>query len=416
MQYLLLILVALNIFANDDLDLAKMAYNNGLEPVPRTFESLLATIGADKKELSKQKIRLGKKLFFEKELSLGKDISCATCHSFDKGGADERPTAIGHMNQANPFHLNTPTVLNTVFSKKLFWDGRSDTLADQAKGPLQAPFEMSITPDLAEQRISDKEEYQVLFKEVYGNDSITFDNIADAISAYEKTIVTRGRYDDFLLGDFNALTKEEKEGMELFITKSCVGCHNGIGLGGGVLRRFPLLNHTIWSLSKPKDIKALQDKYESVLSTLQKQNLQNDIVKQEYMEMHLSKKEKELLEKGFFDQVDKKELEKVMTTTACNTCHLGQSYKITKELIKDIAFPFENKGGFLGKSSDRYFRVPLLRNIVKTQPYFHNGAVEKLEDAIRLMGRHQSRTELSDTQIKKIIAFFKAVDGELIEY
>jgi cytochrome c peroxidase len=416
MRYLLLILVAINIFANDDLDLVKMAYNNGLEPVPRTFESLLAVIGADSKELTKQKIALGKKLFFEKKLSLHKDINCASCHSFDKGGADERSTAIGHMDRENPFHLNTPTVLNTAFSKKFFWNGRSETLEDQAKGPLQAPFEMSITPDLAEQRIQDILEYQILFTKIYGDEGITFENIADAISAYEKTIITHGKYDDFLLGDFDALTKEEKEGMKLFITKSCVGCHNGIGLGGQVLRQFPLLTHTIWSLSKPKYIKSLQDKYEMFLQTIQDQKLKNDTTKKEYLKRYFSKKDTKLLEKGFFDQIDPQKVSKVMTTTGCNSCHLGESYKITKELIKDIAFPFKNKGGFLGKSSTRYFRVPLLRNIVRTAPYFHNGEVEKLEDAIKIMGRHQSRANLSDTEIKKIIAFLKAVDGELVKY
>lgn len=411
MRYIVVIFLMIGLYANDDVELVKQALRNGLKPIPNNFEALLKVLGEEKDDLSKEKIILGKKLFFEKELSLGRDISCASCHGFDRGGADSMPTAIGHKNRANPFHLNSPTVFNTAFSKKFFWNGRSESLQDQAKGPMQAPFEMSITPELAEQRISDKLEYQKIFEKVYGKESISFENIADAISAYEKTIVTRGRFDEFLLGNFEVLSKSEKAGLDLFISKGCVGCHNGYALGGQVMRKFPLVYHNIWSLIKPIEVKALSDKYNTIFKKLETKNFSNDIKKLSFLRENLTDKEIELIKDGFFSSNIK-----AVVSTSCKECHINGSNKIDDKLIAKIAFPFENKGGFLGEDSSKSFRVPLLRNIVRTAPYFHNGSVEKLEDAIKLMGRHQSRAELKDDEVKNIVAFLKAVDGEIVEY
>ena len=417
MKYLLFTLLIINLFAIDDLKLLKLAYNSGLKPVPANFEALLIALNTNEQELSKEKITLGQKLFFDKNLSLNRDISCASCHSFDKGGADSKSTAIGHKNQENPFHLNTPTVLNTAFSKKYFWNGRSGTLQEQAKGPLQASFEMSITPQLAEQRIGGKEEYKQLFINAYGSSEITFDKIALAISTYEKTLITKGRYDDFLLGDFHALNKKEKEGLELFIKKSCVGCHNGIGLGGQVLRKFPLVYHSVWSMAKPIEIKVLQTKYNNFLTEMNALHFTNDTAKLEYIKSKMGKKDFQLLQKGFFDHIEKNDSLKAIITSSCAHCHEKDTTNIKNNLVQEFAFPFENKGGFLGATEPKkYFRVPLLRNVINTQPYFHNGSIEKLEDTIKIMGIHQSRTNLSDNEIEKIISFLKAVNGEIINY
>ena len=383
MKYLMIVLLSLYLFGSDDEKLILLAYESGLKPVPKSLESLRYHLNDD---LDLAKIALGKKLFFDKNLSLKRDINCATCHSFDKGGVDGLSSAVGHLNQENPFHLNAPTVFNTAFSKKLFWDGRSDSLQDQAKGPLQAPFEMSITPRLAEQRVRENHKYPPLFQKAYGSADITFETIADAIASYEKTLLTRGRYDDFLLGDVNALNQSEKAGLELFITKGCAGCHNGRGLGGQAMRKFPLSNHKIWSMSNPKIIGELITRYQKRLK--------------------LSEHDHKLLQEGFFQKTD---------SDRCTTCHIDDGIEVKKELIKMVAFPFENRGGFLG-ASNRYFRVPLLRNVVKTKPYFHNGSVEKLEDAIRIMGIYQLRTELTDEEVKKIVDFFRAVDGDLVKY
>jgi cytochrome c peroxidase len=84
--------------------------------------------------------------------------------------------------------------------------------------------------------------------------------------------------------------------------------------------------------------------------------------------------------------------------------------------IKESPFPFMNEGGFLGRDSTLKFRVPILRNISKTAPYFHNGAVEKLEEAVRIMSKYQIGNEFTPAQIDDMVAFLKTLDGELVKY
>jgi len=418
MRYFLSILIVItSLFANEDIKLLELAYKHGLKPVPRDFASLMQMLHLDPKDITQAKIKLGKKLFFDKNLSLAKDISCASCHSFKKGGADALHSARGHKNQQNPFHLNTPTVFNTVFSKRFFWDGHSTTLQDQAKGPLQAPFEMSISPQLAVKRVSQNEHYKKMFYEAFGDRSIHFENIVDAIASYEKTLVTRGRYDDFLLGYVDALSKKEKEGFRLFITKGCVGCHNGVGLGGGEsLQKFPLVYHPIWSTQSNATIEQLKQKYFQALDLIKQSNIETTTAQWKQLQLSLTDTDLQRLKNGFFDQLKAEKFLQVFTSLACLECHESTSYSLQKEKSKIFAFPFENKGGFLGAQDTQYFRVPLLRNVVQTKPYFHNGSIEKLQTAIKLMGIHQSRVSLSEKEIEKIISFFDALNGELVEF
>lgn len=298
--------------------------------------------------------------------------------------------------------MNSPTVLNTAFSKYLFWNGSSHTLKNQAKGPLQAPFEMSISQELAKKRIQQNPKYLQMFIDAFGSKEISFDKITEAIGEYEKTLLTRGSFDSFLEGNLNALNKEEKDGLKLFIKKGCVGCHNGIGLGGQTLRKFPLVYHQIWSISDIEMINKLKKTYSLFLKKLQKDKksfnikFKNTNHRYKYLLSNLGNKNLNLLEKGFFNSYIKDDAYKIMTTNACTQCHNKNTNKVDKKLLKTIAFPFENKGNFLGNEKKlKNFRVPLLRNIVRTSPYFHNGAVEKIEDAIKMMGIHQSRTQLS---------------------
>ncbi len=422
MKYLILtIMLVACLIANDKLRQSALYY--GLKPVPKDLNSLQEELDLDKDELSFSKVSLGKKLFYDKDLSLGKDISCASCHNFKKGGADGLSTAIGHKNQENPFHLNTPTVLNTAFSKQYFWNGRSETLQDQAKGPLQAKFEMAITPKLAEQRIKENKVYEKMFLDAFGTKEISFDKIASAISSYEKTLLTRGRFDKFLEGDLTALNKKEKEGLNLFITKSCVGCHTGIALGGQNLRRFPLVHHKIWSMKTIEEVNQLKKKYDAFLVNLNeskkyyKMQFNDNKSLIAFLEKSFGIEDLKLLREGFFHLYPEEIAYKEIVSKACISCHDKKNNEVDKEKLAKIVFPFENQGGFLGKENpQRYFRVPLLRNVVKTKPYFHNGGIKKLEEAIKIMVQHQHRTKITDDEVEKIVAFLKAVDGEFMEY
>jgi cytochrome c peroxidase len=195
-----------------------------------------------------------------------------------------------------------------------------------------------------------------------------------------------------------------------------------MGLGGNALRKFPLVHHAAWSMARPDEIKALQSRYAEFLEELEAQKryfreFKDDAGRLEYLESRMGKKAVGLLQNGFFHRVDQDKRLTVMTSRGCTACHDEKGGGVAQELARKILFPFENRGGFLGaKKPERYFRVPLLRNIVRTKPYFHNGAVEKLEDAVKFMARHQSRVEITDGEIDTMIRFFKAVDGKIVEY
>lgn len=179
-----------------------------------------------------ERIALGHQLFFEPKLSRSGIISCNTCHVVGAGGVDAREIAIGEG--AREGTRNSPTVFNAAFLDAQFWDGRAPTLEEQAKGPIQAHVEMDLTPEEAVERLRETG-YEPIFREAFPGeeDPLTFDNIANAIAAFERTLITPGSpFDQYLDGDTTALDQQQKEGLALFQTAGCIGCHNGVMLGG----------------------------------------------------------------------------------------------------------------------------------------------------------------------------------------
>lgn len=224
----------------DDATLRKMTIDNGIQAIPKSqaqIQTLVDQIAPDAKanKTTPAKIELGKMLYFDPRLSKSNLISCNTCHNLGLGGADLVPAAIGHKWQPNGQHLNSPTVYNSVFNEIQFWDGRSAHLADQAQGPIQNPVEMAASKELIVERITSIPEYVDAFKKAYGaNTKITFELIASTIGVYERTLITPSPFDDFLNGDNKALSKEQKEGLAIFLDKGCATCHTGINLGGSM--------------------------------------------------------------------------------------------------------------------------------------------------------------------------------------
>ncbi len=183
--------------------------------------------------LTKEKIELGKKLYFDPRLSSSQLISCNTCHNVGMGGDDNLETSIGHGWAKGP--RNAPTVLNSVFNVAQFWDGRAKDLKEQAKGPVQAGVEMNNKPDVVVATLKSIPQYVEMFRKAFPKDKdpVTFDNMARAIEAFEATLLTPDSpFDLYLKGDEKALTDMQKKGLALFIDKGCAGCHNGINIGG----------------------------------------------------------------------------------------------------------------------------------------------------------------------------------------
>ena len=269
-----------------------------------------------------ERIALGEKLYFEKRLSINDSQSCSSCHKLKNGfaGVDNLATSPGARNEQGT--RNSPTVLNAGWQDSQFWDGRAEDLVEQAKGPILNPIEMGM-PD--EQSVVDKikniDEYKNVFARAFPNEeqAITYQNIAEAIASFERTLITPSRFDDFLNGNANALSNSEIKGLRAFISLDCKSCHDGILLGG----------ETYEPLGK-------EHPYEN----------QDD--------------------QGI--------------------------YLLTKD------------------EDDRmFFKVAPLRNVALTAPYFHDGKIETLEQAVKKMAKLQLDETLNEQQVSDITNFLKAL-------
>jgi cytochrome c peroxidase len=292
--------------------------------VARIFLDRLPAAMPGRESDTPARIALGKRLYFERGISLNKTKSCHDCHLLTQGraGADVTPTSQGATGISGK--RNAPTVINAGFQFAQFWDGRAHNLAQQAKGPILNPIEMAIrTPEEVIERLRNTEGYAEAFRRAFPGDAdpVTFDNLAEAIAAFERTLVAPGRFDRLLAGQQNAMTAKEKTGLAKFLQFNCVECHHGGTVGGQLYR-----------------IIGQRNPY-------------------------------------------------------ANKDDLGR-YEITK------------------KDEDRFvFKVPMLRNVTRTAPYFHDGRVFTLEEAVTLMGWHQLDRRLTSGDIADLIAFLGTLEG-----
>ena len=288
------------------------------------FATLPAEATTDKYPLSKEMTDLGRMLFYEKRLSIDQDIACNTCHLLDKYGMDGLSTSTGHEGVKGG--RNAPTVYNAALEVAQFWDGRSPDVEDQAKGPIQNQIEMGMPTggQEAADMIKTIPDYEPMFKAAFPNDPdpINFENLTTAIAAFERKLMTPGRFDKFLAGDSTQLNEQEQRGLQKFMSLNCTMCHRGPTVGGEM-----------------------------------------------YMKLGLVK--------------------------AYPTEDLGR-YEVTKN------------------EADKYvFKVSMLRNIAMTGPYFHDGSVATLEEAVKLMADYQLGQNLSDAEIADIVAFLNSLTGDL---
>ncbi len=279
-----------------------------------------------KMNLDPGKVELGRRLFDEKRLSRDNTISCASCHDLARGGVDGLPHSIGINGTEGP--INAPTVLNSAFNFRQFWDGRAATLEDQVDGPVQHPGEMGMDWTQVVAKLEQDERYRRDFSALYTG-GITREAIKNAIATFERSLVTPdGKFDRYLRGEKNALNQDELEGYQLFKDLGCVSCHQGMNVGGNMYEKLGLIEN--------------------------------------YFE-----------KRGNIQPVD-----------------LGR-YNLTK------------------KEEHRYeFRVPSLRNVELTAPYFHDASAKTLEQAVSIMARYQLGIQLPDEKIDRIVSFLKTLTGK----
>jgi cytochrome c peroxidase len=287
---------------------------------------------------SAAKIELGKQLYFDPRLSASGTVSCNSCHNVMASGTDNVRTSFGVEGKRGG--RNAPTVWNAAYLSSQFWDGRAATLEDQAKGPILNPVEMAMpNEDAAVEVVRSIPGYVESFKAVFGGDNpVTYDNIAKAIAAYERTLITpNSAFDRYMKGDKKALSPEAERGMKLVQDIGCTACHSGpafagpatLATGEPFLQRFPIFTDN------------------------------------EYV----------------------------------------SKYKLDADPGR-----FESTG----KEADRHmWRVPTWRNVALTAPYFHNGSVDTLDEAVRVMAKTQLNLDLNENQVADIVAFLNSLTGEI---
>lgn len=286
------------------------------------FGTLPATMPGAEKD-SEALVALGEMLYMDKRLSVNDSQSCNSCHNVQKGGPGVDNTQFSPGAIAGKFGgRNAPTVWNAGFQLAQFWDGRAEDLKAQAKGPILNPVEMAMPSEQAViDKISAIGAYQTAFKNAFNSDkAISYDNLAHAIAAFERTLITKDRFDSYMNGDLTALNTQEKAGLQAFISTGCIACHSGPTLGGSQYQKLGLVN----AYANQKD-------------------------------------------QGRFD-LTKNAADKMM------------------------------------------FKVPMLRDVARTAPYFHDGSIATLDEAVKQMAWLQLGRKLDDKTTADISAFFTALN------
>ena len=207
-----------------------------------TFGTMPKVMAATDNPLTDEKVDLGRMLYFDARLSASGDISCNSCHVLAEYGVDGLATSPGH---AGDFGVrNSPTVYNAAIHFVQFWDGREPTVEAQSKGPVLNPVEHGLaSAEAAEEILRGIPGYRPLFEAAFpGQDEpVTFDNFALAVGAFERKLVTRGKWDRWLVGDGSALNEQEVRGLNIFTELGCTTCHMGPGLGGNLYQKMGLI-------------------------------------------------------------------------------------------------------------------------------------------------------------------------------
>lgn len=284
-----------------------------IQPIPKSME------------IDTNWLVLGKALFHTPLLSKDNTVSCASCHMVDFGGDDSFPLSTGVNNEKGT--RNSPTVLNATFNFRQFWDGRAISLAEQIAGPIHNPVEMGTSWHEIIPKLENDPYFSKTFESL-SQQGVTIENIIKAIVIYEESLITPDApIDEYLLGNENALSAQQKRGLKLFNEYGCSTCHQGINIGGNIYQK------------------------------------------------------------------------------------LGRVDEIPDVLSGDLGL-FE----VTQNEQDRYvFKVPSLRNVAQTAPYFHNGSVEALPEAIRIMAKSQLARDLTDQEVDDIEELLKSFTAKVIE-
>ena len=323
--------VSASVVADDDTDRAL------LERAQQLFKPLPRDAGTAEYPVTPERVDLGKALFFEPRVSNDGVISCAKCHQPTLYGTDALPTSIGNHGKVIP--RNAPTVFNTALQFVQHYGGNRKSVEEQAVKALISPLAYGNADyAAAEARLRAIAGYRAMFEKAFPGEAepMTVENWGKAIGAYERVLLTPAAFDRYLEGDAHALSAQAKQGLDKFISFGCVGCHNGVTVGGQMYQKFGI-TQDYWTATGSKEVELFKGR-----------------------------------DKGRFQDT------------------------------KDEADAF-------------IFKVQQLRNVAVTPPYFHDGSVANLRDAVRIMAKVQLGRDVSGNDVSDIVAFLESLTGEVPE-
>jgi len=325
------IILVLGLLFSSGLVFADNAAEDVLKQARQIFGPLPQVMTSDKNPITPEKVVLGKILFYETRISVDGTVSCAKCHPVALYAADGLKKSIGNNCKVNP--RNAPTLFNAAGQISAHWIGNRTDVEDQAKQSVVGPpsFGMPSTESV-EKKLIEIKGYAELFKAAFPVEAnpVTVDNLAKAIGAFERTLVTPSHFDSFLKGDVAALMEQERRGLKTYLDTGCIMCHSGPYAGGQSYQKFGIFE-PYWKYTKSEPV-----------------------------------------DEG--------------------------RYAVTKN------------------EADKYFfKVPIHRNVAKTSPYFHDGSVSKLEEAVWIMGKIQLGKDLNKSQVEEVVTFLKSLTGDIPE-
>lgn len=277
-------------------------------------------------DLNADQVALGRILFEDKRLSADDTVSCASCHTLRKYGVDGLAVSSGIHGQKG--ELNAPTVYNSAFNFRQFWDGRAATLEQQVDGPVGNPIEMGSNWRQVLAKLDVDGDLQMLAIKAYGH-RLDAGVVRSAIATFERSLITpNSPFDRFLAGNRKAMSTEAVAGWRRFRELGCIACHQGVNLGGNMY---------------------------ATMGTM------------------------------------------------------GDYFKGRPILTSDLGLYNRT-----GQAEDKFkFKVPTLRNVAETAPYFHDGRVGKLDDAVTDMAQLQLGLKLDDGDKAALVAFLNSLTGSL---
>lgn len=279
-------------------------------------------------ETDARKVQLGQRLFEDKQLSKDASMACRSCHYIEKGGADnlQLSATIGGGHRST----NTPSIYNLGFYELYGWYGNRTSLAELTAAIITSNQGMASDWPRITAYLAQDHTYIANFNALY-RDGIQPDNILDALTEYMRSLITPdSRFDQYLRGNSDSLTDNEKKGYQLFKDYGCTSCHQGHTLGANMRAPFNIF----------------------------RDHMQYDNVQTEY--------------------------------------DLGRYNKT-------------------GDEADKYvFRVPSLRNVALTAPYFHDGSSETLDGAVDVMGRYMLGRRIASDDRRLIVDFLQTLTGQYL--